>query len=119
MSHGRGNTNTFLGQGATAFNFRLGSRSLIKTVGCLVTDSEMQGIQIGEGKKIKKKKYHGGVLVVVFVLRCMALPSFPGNMPLTSHHECHLPHRDPAVNPVLLLNPGLTSIHHTEYVPTF
>lgn len=54
------------------------------------------------------------MLVVVFVLHCMALPSFPGNMPLTSHHECHLPHRDPAVNPVLLLNPGLTSIHHTE-----
>lgn len=55
MSHGRGNTNTFLGQGATAFNFRLGSRSLIKTVGCLVTDSEMQGIQIGEEKKERKK----------------------------------------------------------------
>lgn len=49
-----------------------------------------------------------------FALRRMDLASFPGNMPLTSHHKRHLPHGDPAVNPVLLLNPGLTSIQRTE-----
>lgn len=42
-SHERGNTDNFLGQGTNAFKFLSWERSLIKTVGCVVTALETQG----------------------------------------------------------------------------